>query len=328
MTCILPTYIPKLCFFLSISELTRKYQFITDYEIFFCSNCFTFEYKINNSKDIQEKCNFFSHEKALAHLSETLNFKCTYHFRYDYNHDINNIKHLHKKNGQVVAIIHLAALPHGQFEANSLRNETYHCVRIYDVNNGQFLIYDDYVPSLNDTFIRLKTSLDIKKSWEYIQNYFSIDKPKVILNKNMFTCIVNKSLSNFLVSHKENDSKSGIEALACLIDDLEGGILAWNPMQPKNLIGLLFVLKYQLYPAYCYLLEAMISIHLNMSEMKHYFTKTNMLWKTLFIKLNFMFVRPDMRQVKRITDCLKEIRTLLKTIIELSLLQISIEKRN
>lgn len=108
---------------------------------------------------------------------------------------------------------------------------------------------------------------------------------------------------------------SGIDAIRGLASDIPLVLLEDSNLREKNLFGLLYLIKYQLYPSYYYIVESLISnIDINIAR-SWPILHTNQKWEELFTQLDILMFMQTQPQVNRVNSLLLEISDCVEVIV-------------
>ena len=304
---LLPAYEPGLCFFLGLHKIFKDYQYPGNCEIstlFFLSDSFSFQYKVDNSTDIQSKYYFFDYEDVLQKLADNYSFAFVFNPAGKTGLDVEEkaLRAAIARQKKVLLTVHLAALPYGQAEANKFRDDPHHCVRLIGFEQGDMLIEDDYVPDLKTGYRTCSAKLNSMDTLRNVKNSIILSKPRRLFGEQTVLDKIVNNINTFLNPPIHASYVSGCRALTQLCTDMQYVMVDDAVQTNRNLMGLLFGLKYQLYPGYYYLIDAVQRLANLEHEIMDRVERTNYLWKALFMKLEMLFIQPNQRQLVRLQN--------------------------
>lgn len=286
--------------------------------MFFLSNSFIFQYEKSAEKDIQKKYKSYNYLQICKNLSDV--YQSNFIFK---NVDANNetdlctILNIIKHNVKVMINLHIKALPYGQAEANRDRDDTYHWVRVEEMKQNNIILYDDYIPDLRKGYTAQKVCLDFFRIYSDIQHYLIIYKPRNKVKNATVRQKMLSSLTNFAKISPKSKTANGLEAIQYFIKDLPYVLTEQHTLRHRNLMGILFLLKYQIYPGYYYMIEAALNLITIEKQTAQIIKQLNFIWNSIFIKIDMLMIQTQERQLRRLEETVQELYQLLGTLIDI-----------
>ncbi len=314
---LLPKCEPGLCFFLTFKELIQQccHLHLDAHEVFFYSKSLQFLYSCEPVQDIQSKYTFYNYKKAVHELSVELGFQYSLlEGQPDKPPSDELLLQALSRRQPVLLTINASVLPHNR-ERKTLLKDDFHCIRPYAYQNQRLFYRDDYVPNLTSGYSVVDESEIYAKLMPYFLNYIVLTHQHKGAYATPLKESIMQCLTSFMNSSTTTYNFSGIDAIRGLASDIPLVLLEDSNLREKNLFGLLYLIKYQLYPSYYYIVESLISnIDINIAR-SWPILHTNQKWEELFTQLDILMFMQTQPQVNRVNSLLLEISDCVEVIV-------------